>query len=597
MSLGIALDAPFYTGVGAEADPRFDVVLGGHGYMIDLEQIEQFGRQSVTMIRQQADNADRPAEASLNPDGLWRRAQDSWHHGAGQEWFDKPESLPTRFHESKGVDPWTKYGLTLLPDTDLIDAATESNLHLAVAAGRLYMASGQNVRVTGEGNTTFGDCTGEPAAQVTALTSDGATVYAAFGPRGIYTATGTVFAQFATGNTDLLRYCKGRLIAVDGAAVHNPTEAGALDDDSHLFTHPTATWRWVDACPGPGHIYLAGRAGDKSAVYKTEVRPDGTALDIPVVAAELPDGELVHSVTGYLWYVVIGTSKGVRFAVPDNDGYLNVGALIETGSPVRCGEGQDRFIWYGLTNFDGTSTGLGRLDLKTFTGDLTPAFASDLMAADQGQVVSVATYLDRRVFTVATGGCYIQADDTVTSGYVTTGRITYGLPDTKTAADIDVRHDPLPAGASVALAVSIDDGETRAIGTSQTDGTAASADDTFVLNQARGTHFDITATLTGDVTLRRVTLHADPSSERTTIFQVPILFADSVGQGPVPRPMDADAEMQYLLGLLDTRQVFDYVEGGRTHRTVMHDYTWRPTQRSARRPLWDGTFIARLKEL
>ena len=91
MSFGTVLATPFYTGSATNADTRWDVSIGGHGYQIDTAMIDQFGKQSVPMIRQQSDSADRPAETSLNPEGLWRRASESWHLGAGQTWLEKPD--------------------------------------------------------------------------------------------------------------------------------------------------------------------------------------------------------------------------------------------------------------------------------------------------------------------------------------------------------------------------------------------------------------------------------------------------------------------------------------------------------------------------
>jgi hypothetical protein len=44
--------------------------------------------------------------------------------------------------------------------------------------------------------------------------------------------------------------------------------------------------------------------------------------------------------------------------------------------------------------------------------------------------------------------------------------------------------------------------------------------------------------------------------------------------------------------------VFIYQEGGEAHRVVLEDYTWHPNSRPPKSGAsWDGTFIARLKEL
>jgi len=593
MAFGTALALPYFTGIATSSDSRWDVAIGGHGYMIDMEMIEQFGRQTIPMIRQQSDTADKPSEASLNPAGLWRRSVESWHRGAGQTWLDRPDSDPFRFNTSKGVDPWSKYGLTLLPTTTLVSGDSSTNQYLTVASNRIYKADGTNVRVSNVSDMgTFTLCTGLPGGSIGALTSDGPSAYAAT-PSGVWRAPGTtVFASYATGAVTLVRYVKGRLMATNGPAVYNITTSGALP--AALYTHPNGSWVWGDMTAGPGHIYLSGGDSGKSIIYKTAVKADGTALDIPTVAVEMPDGEVIYSITGYLGYVVIGTASGLRFAVPGTDGNLTLGSLIDIGKTVRCAEGQGRFVWFGWENYDGTSTGLGRLDLSTFTADLTPAYATDLMVTGQGTVRSVATFTDLTVFTVDGLGLYKQAATKVASGTVTTGRITYGLPDTKTIIDVDVRHDPLPAAAAVTLALATDAGTAVTLGTSDLDGTSVSPADVFNTNLTRGTFFEITATLAGSLTLRRITLRADPSAERTTIYQAPLLFHENVLlRGQVEQFFDVDAEFAFLTELLDTRRVVTYQEADETRTVVLEDFTWRPYERTDR--FWTGSMIVKMK--
>jgi hypothetical protein len=600
VSLSSTLSAPWFTGDATSTETRLDVALGGHAYMVDTKYLDRFGRQSVEMIRQQSDDAARPAEQSLNPAGLWRRAVESWHLGAGQEWLDKPESSPFRFHTSKGVDPWTKYGLTLLPATALGEASTDTNLFLTVGGGRLYMSEGQTVRVTGVGDTTFATATGLPANTVTGLASDGTNVYAA-SAGGLYSATGTAFSSYATGAPTLVRYAHGRLIVAIGKAIYNVTASGgAITAGTVLLDHPNSGWSWTDATEGRGVIYLSGYAGDKSIIYRTTIKEDGTGLDVAIPAVPLPDGEIARTVQGYLNFVVIGTDKGIRFAVGDDEGNLTLGSLIPTTSPVYCAEGQDRFVWYGLSNYDAASTGLGRLDLANFTADLTPAYASDLMATGQGTVQSAVTYLNKRWFTVSGLGAYQEQTTKVASGSVNTGRITYGLPDTKTAVAVDVRHDPLPASAEVELFLSADSGTSTSIGASELDGSSVSAEDAFTLNQQRGTYFTITAVIAGDMTLRRITLHADPAATRTVILQVPLLLRHSVRakDDTTDIPVDVQAELEYLDGLFRNRHVVNYQEGDQSYRVVLDDFTWQPdTRPSAHGLAWEGTYIARLKEL
>jgi hypothetical protein len=594
VSLSSLFSDPWFTGSASAPDTRWDVYLGGRGYMIDTKFMDDFGWQTVPAIRQQADNSERPDEGTLNPESSWRRSIGSWHHGAGQEWVDRPESDPFRFRSSKGIDPWTKYGLSLLKDTAVGEASADTNLFLAVGGGRLYMSEGNGVRVTGVGDTTFASATGHPANPVTSMASDGTTVYAA-SAGGLYSTTGTAFASHSTGAPTLVRYANGRLIVAIGKAIYNVTASGgAITAGTVLLDHPNTGWTWTDATEGASVIYLSGYAGDKSLIYRTTIKEDGTGLDVAVVAAQLPEGEVARSLQGYLGYVVIGTDKGIRFAVPSDDGNLTLGSLIPTDSPVLCAEGQERFVWYGLTNYDGTSTGLGRLDLQNFTSDLTPAYASDLMATTQGDVQSVVTYLDKRWFTVSAHGAYVEQATNVASGEILSGRITYGIPDDKTVVNAEVIHDPLPAAAEVTLWLATDGGDPVSLGTSELDGASVSTGDSFSV-QDRGTFHEVTMTLAGAVTIRRLTLFAEPNPERTILFTVPLLLFHSVDIDGTAMAVDVLAERTYLQGIADSGEIINYSESGFRLTVKMQDFVWRPHDRTERG--WSGTFMARLKEV
>ncbi len=597
MSFCIRFAEPFFAGTSVSSDERWDVSLGGRGYMIDWERGELFGRASIDMIRQQADTSDRPGENSLNPEGPWRRAQESWHHGAGQEWLDRPDSDPFRFHASRGVDVWDRYGLSLLPAVASSRASTATNQLLAVARGALFAADGTGIRYhhTGFWN---GPILGTGA--VTSLTSDGAwAYYTRSGEAGIFRTSPIndfVQSQYVTTVLfALVGWAKGRLLGFYLGGVYNPVAGGTAP--AALWTHPLgADWIWDAVGEGPNHILMAGHVGDKSVIYKTGVKPDGTALDIPTVAASLPEGEIARSLSGYLDYVVVGTDRGVRFAAPDGNGNLTLGALIPTPNPVLCAEGQDRFVWFGWTNYDTAYTGLGRMDLTTFTAPLTPAYASDLMAAAQGTVQGVVTYLNKRWFSVAGQGVYVETTGTAAAGRLISGRVTFDLPDTKTALDMDVRHDPLTSPAYVTVSLSADSNTPVVVGTSKVANSTSPPDEAFTLNQLRGSTFEWTVDMTNAV-LRRVTLRADPHSERTTRFSVPLLLRESIeGDAAVEMPVDVDTERVYLIDLCETGAIVAYQEGAESFRVKVQDYRWHPTNlRTKNRTGYQGTLVAILK--
>jgi hypothetical protein len=609
--LTLLLDQPLYTGSGASDETPwvYPVALNGRGYMLDLAS-GAYRRQSIPLLRNQADTGNLPGEQSLSPEALWRRSQESWHRGAGQTYLDRPDSDPARFRTSKGVDVWERWALKLLNATNSIRTSTATNLRLVVVGDYLYVADGTEVyhtaTLTSPTWTAAAINVAEAAATVQSVASDGYRLYAALGVNGIHRteAGAAVSSHYSDLAASLVGYVKDRLMAAGNGAdkhkLYNVTGAGAAP--AALFSHPNTDWTWVGFAEGPGHIYAAGYSGDKSVVYRTAVKADGTALDAPVVAGRLPEGEVLRSVGDYLGqFVLLGTDKGFRVALPDGDGNLVIGARVDTGSAVRCFEGQDRFVWYGLTNFDGDSTGLGRMDLSADTGGgnvPVPAYASDLMASAQGDVLSAVTFDNRRVFTVSGSGVHAEGASKVPSGTLDTGYITFGIPDDKVAMYLDVRCRPLDG--SFTYAVSADDGTFTSVGTL---GTADEVKVVFPIGQVSGATFEGRATLTrsgSDTTLgpevTRHTLRSYPGPTRGEVFEVPLLLAEQeLVRGRDRSRVPAD-ELDAIRALVNERRLVTYQEGDQSYSVLVEDFVFVPSHEASTPAAgWQGTCVVRLK--
>ena len=79
----------FYTG-SATSDlvpSVFPVAINGRPYLIDSRS-GKFSRQLDQRVRDSQDTSTAPGESAINPQGLWRRGQNSWHLGAGQFYAD-----------------------------------------------------------------------------------------------------------------------------------------------------------------------------------------------------------------------------------------------------------------------------------------------------------------------------------------------------------------------------------------------------------------------------------------------------------------------------------------------------------------------------
>ena len=434
------------------------IALADRAYLLDTAS-DQFSYESIPLLNPQLQNtSDQVSESSLNPEGLWRRSQESWHKGAGQTYLDKVDSDAARFRSSLGVNVWDKGEISLL--NQVAKNYIGSPGQLVFQLGALYIASGVNVLRLGDiytpGTPTVIDINlAEPDHAVMSMTQFGLGLLVALGSNGIHLTQGTTgtTSHYSDLDADLVAYVGGRVMAAKNNIVYNVVAGGAAP--AALFTHPDALMTWNSFAEAKGFIYAGGSSlfSDRSFIYKTTIKADGTALDIPSIAGSLPEGEKVSAVYGYLNFILIGTNNGVRFAVPDSSGNLEIGALLETPNPVTCFEGQGPFVWFGWTNYDGTHTGLGRCDLRTIVGGVAPAYATDLMATDQGNVVSVVTdsINNRRIFSVQGSGVYVETGEKVASAEINSGYITYDLPEDKEARFVDVRYRELRGSDTIYL--------------------------------------------------------------------------------------------------------------------------------------------------
>lgn len=603
-------DDPYFAGVAtAEASlvpGTYAVAINGHPYMLntDPQAIETYGdnfkEESLPLLRQQADQARLPGESSLSPAQFWRRSQDTWHAGAGQSAYDREESIPQRYATSKGVNPWTRYQLTLLPDTTNIRASANTGLLVAVANTNIYVVDGTTIAGTSN-LTAFTTVTGTPATAATSITANGGLAWSAHGTNGIYQINATTASSYVTGTVSVLGYAKGRLLAAHNQALYNPTAAGALP--AALFTHPDTGWSWTAFAEGNTVIYAAGAVGDRSRIYRIGVKEDGTGLDVPIPAASLPTGEIVHAMLGYLGFLIVGTSRGVRFATATSSGDLTLGALIPTSGAVHCLDAADRFAWFGWTNYDTVSSGLGRFDLQTINDGLAPAYASDLMGTGQGAVrgTGLSSTLNRRLFTVDGVGVFAEGTTPVASGVVSSGQINYGIADAKVPVAVDLKHAPLPAGTSVSVALSSDRGAATVIGASSATG-AVSPPEPISTGARRAEELELSITLSsaGGVgpTVTRWTLLSYPAPVGASTYTLPLLLAPRLMTfNNTDVSQDPFAEYGFLTGLHSSREIFTVQVGNATFEGTLENYKWVPYAHTHDRGFWSGTFIAIIRRI
>ena len=720
LSLGAYFGAALNTSVASTTDlvpSIFPIAIDGKPYNLDFNNPSGgnfYRRDSVALLRTQADNARVAGESSVSPEIFWRRSFDSWHAGAGQTHADRDTSNPYRFRSSKGMDVWSKGELKALNDveaknisTATITAATrngttitytavnnfyagqtvtvtgvistgntggtagsgfnltsaivatatstqftvtnalsdtytsggvatsannnavgDTNIGLAVAGTRLYWYNENTTRYTSSTNAgawSWTTVTGTPANAPVGIVSDGKNVWIAH-TDGIYKTDtsssavgGSAFSNAPSTHTWTgIWFNKGKLFA--SASDFKMYEVSSAGTKTVLIDKSTLGFTWTASTGVGGYHYFAGFNGDKSLIFKATLTAEGTGLAAPIVAGELPDDEKVLHLDGYLGYLIIGTNKGVRFANTDANGYITIGGLIETGQPVYATEGQDRFVWFGWGNYDTVSSGLGRMDLAEFTATLTPAYASDLMAgkpalktslgpvnqiaADPilGDVMSVVTYDDKRVFAVKAKGIFAQVTAKVPLSNLDTGLISHGIIDNKYAAFLDARMQPLAANNSLQLSYATDSGAVEVAGSTQSSGTVYTGE-LFIGEVGRNFEVRISygnvvpETLVGsDVTCTGFMLRSYPAPKRISKFSVPVMLFDSVNVADRDWAGNPGADFDFLLDLHKGQLPFTYQEGEISYTVVMDDFQWLPEKRSNVSG-FQGTFVAVLREL
>lgn len=604
VSFSFTATPSFYTGTATSplVPEIFPVAINGRPYMVDVKSA-QFTRQFDQRVRDSQDTSTAPGEAAINPQGLWRRGQNSWHFGAGQQYADIAASQDFRFYKSKGINPWTKGQLSLLNATKLALSSASTNLPMVEVNGYLYVGDGDTLKYTqnpyASSPTWTSVTTGAPAAAINDITTDGKQIYVSYVNEGVLMTTpggASLADHYATSggtyNYTKLGFAKGFVLGFHNdtttSHIHAIPFAASTSHGSAVATLRDPGFVCTGITGGQNYIYVAGHSNDTGLVYKLGIKTDGT-IDVAVVALELPVGEYPTSIYGYLGSILIGTNKGVRYASADNQGNLIAGSLIPTTSKVNGFTAEDRFVWFGWTNYDGNS-GLGRLDLSVFTTPNTPAYATDLLNTSSNEVKSLATMSGKRIFTIS--GIGVIVEDTanlVTSGEFETGIYQWGIPDDKFAPRVDVRTEPLVG--SISAAVAVENQGYDSIGTfnlqNQTRYTYIAPENKFIQAGYKFTLTRQTAT-TGPLFTRWMS-RAYAAPARSRILSVPVLLHERHTIHNKDYYFDVALERDLLEELTASPRIVTYQEQGDTFSVIIEDARWQPSLVSGTDWLWEGT--------
>lgn len=627
MGLLAQLDEPLYEGqigTSPEVPGTFDVAIDAHPFMIDTEFIfgrrDAFRHASIPAQRAAQDITSEPGEATINPQGLWRSEFQDWSMGSGQLFYDREHSQPNRFHHSQGVDVFSSKGYaSLLVETQLLIADTDASCQVLAVGAYIYRLNSTGVFfIASDFSGGWSTVQGLGGVTPVMMATDGNTVYIACGSSGVYSTPAGDGADAATHlvnvsgqDVTFVGYAANVLLVGDTNSIYQVSTT-ITNWPTALITANDSSWLWTCCCAGNGWIYLGGFSGggqdsaSVSNVYKTQMASDGTTLVAPAVATPLPPGEVVYSLFAFVNYIFMGTSLGVRFCETlglidpsgQDTGLLKIGPIVPNLQepmtlPCRCFTANQRFVYFGWSNFDqsinesnadlSAATGLGWLDISTFTGEQTPAYTSHLMVPATGEVTSAAWLVtdtqDVPIFVVQGVGVYYggTSGDLVGSGWIESGYIAFRLPDKKQL--IAASCDLTPDLGSLRMTVTVDDTDFTDLGRIEGSG---------LFNVPLGTSGELFETVTylqsadsPEGALRRSTLQAFPEIAAGTSFVVALRLFDSVEtRGGARRDQRVYAELAYLENLRQTQVPVVFQEGSASWMVVVDDIDMVWYQRS-----------------
>jgi hypothetical protein len=450
--------------------------IGNTPWLSAANDNNRISRITTTYQKERIDQGQLTGEQSLT--NWWLRSATSWHHGAGEEYYDADTSDLYRFYESNNIDPWTLGELKLLPATTNLTTSAASSP--ATVSGGTFFVSGNNVHFYNGTSTTSTSLGTSTVAQT--LTTDG--TFAIVGTNdGIYQVSTalavTKLYNKAAGVTSQtvqsIAYVKDRIVAGvmhDTANMHlyeltrtptSPPNTMANGDVRFTLTNTSIVFNSISELPSA--IVVGYTQGAVSRVQMYTINPASPTANIvgPTIIAELPRGETLNQIRSYLnEYVILATTKGLRVGTIGTDGQSFTYGPINVEGNVDDIAVDETYVYATRSNLVSGSAGLWRLNLGQVI-DNGYAYAADLVTdsnVPNGVAFVGTTGLK---FITSSSGTWVQhATQLAASGYLKSGLIRWGTGEKKQPVSLSIKSDTDSSGT---LGFNLDDDNDQLITT------------------------------------------------------------------------------------------------------------------------------------
>jgi len=442
--------------------------IGNTPWLSAASDNNRISRITTTYQKERIDQGTLTGEQSLT--NWWLRSATSWHHGAGEQYYDADTSDLYRYYESNNIDPWTLGELKLLPATTNLTTSSATS-PATVSSGTFYISGGAVKFYNGSTTTTTSLGTSTTAQT---LTSDG--TYALVGTNdGIYQVTTALAvtklyskkASVTTQTVQSIAYVKDRIVAGvmhDNTDMHlyelarNPTSPPvtmASGDIRFTFANSSITFNSIAELPSA--VVVAYTQGAISRVQMYTINPTSPTAAIvgPTIIAELPRGETVNQLRTYLnEYVILATTKGLRIGTIGTDGQSFTYGPINVEGDVKDVAQDESYVYATRSNLVSGSAGLWRLNLGQAI-DNGYAYAPDLVTdSNVPNGVAFVGTTGLKFMTSSSGTWVEHATTLAASGYLSSGLIRWGTGEKKQPVSLSIKSDPDSSGT---LGFNLDD--------------------------------------------------------------------------------------------------------------------------------------------